>query len=486
MRMYGILSKIPHPLNPEAAKPQRKTKGKPMKNPDNINAVATNIINTAAVSAVHTEDNPASPVPAKTVAAETLGCKVNACDTQAMLELFIKEGYSAVDFSQKADVYLINTCAVTNTGDKKSRQMIRRARKQNPGAIVIAAGCYVQTNPNDAASATGADILIGNTERANIVERVKDFERGKAPQKKVAQITDERIFEEVKIENLNGHTRAYVKIQDGCDNFCSYCIVPYARGRARSRKTADCVSQCKRLAENGFTEIVLSGINIASYGKDLENENLTGLIAAIHEIPEIKRIRFSSADPRLMTYEFVSFLKSLPKICDFFHLSLQSGCDKTLLRMNRGYDTALYAKTAGVIRDFYPGSAITTDIIVGFPGETENDFQESFNFCNKMRFAKIHVFPFSAKKGTAACAMDGQVPYAEKKKREEVMLALAKNLRNSFLDKNAGKIKSVLFEKEENGFLSGYTQNYISVKSNDCGARVNSVKDVLLIRDMIS
>ncbi|MDR1688412.1 MAG: tRNA (N(6)-L-threonylcarbamoyladenosine(37)-C(2))-methylthiotransferase MtaB [Clostridiales bacterium] len=444
----------------------------------------TNSINAKLHSETAAKES-AAYMSAKTIAAETLGCKVNACDTQAMLELFIKEGYRAVDFSQPADVYLINTCSVTNIGDKKSRQMIRRAKKQNPAAIVVAAGCYAQTNPAEA-SATGADILIGNTERANAVYYVKEFEREKTARKTVSQITDERIFEELQIENLNGHTRGYVKIQDGCDNFCSYCIVPYARGRARSRKIQDCVSQCKRLAENGFTEIVLSGINIASYGKDLENETLTGLIAAIHDIPGIKRIRFSSADPRLMTNSFIGFLKTLPKICDFFHLSLQSGCDKTLLRMNRKYDTALYASTAESIRSFYPDAAITTDIIVGFPGETEKDFRDSYDFCGKMRFAKIHVFPFSAKKGTAACSMEGQVPYAEKKKREEAMLILAQNLRGGFLDENAGKIKSVLFEKEENGFLSGYTENYISVKTENCAAKVNTVKNVLLKRHMIS
>lgn len=421
----------------------------------------------------------------KRIATVTLGCKVNAYDTQAMLEIFVKNGYSVVDFSEEADVYLINTCTVTNLGDKKSRQMIRRAKKQNLNSIVIAAGCYAQVKPDEVAAIEGVDLIVGTAERGNVFELVEAYQKGFIRTKTVGDVSNVKEFEKLKIESLKGHTRAYVKIQEGCDSFCSYCIVPYARGRARSRALTDCVLECKRLAENGFKEIVLSGIHVASYGKDLVGESLTDVIAAVQAIDGIERIRLSSLEPSVITDAFLDRVKESDKICDHFHLSLQSGCDKTLRGMNRKYDTNVYEAAVSKIRNYYPDVGLTTDIIVGFPGETQQDFEESMRFCEKMEFSKIHVFPFSAKEGTRAYGMDGQISLREKKERTDEFIKLSEKQRDKFLDANTGRRVSVLFERMTGGMLWGYTTNYIQVRSQGEGIGENSIHNVILSKDCI-
>lgn len=421
----------------------------------------------------------------KRIATMTLGCKVNAYDTQAMLEMFLKNGYNAVDFSEEADIYLINTCTVTNLGDKKSRQMIRRAKKQNLNSIVIAAGCYAQVKPEEVAAIEGVDLLVGTSERGRVVELVEVYQNGLSGAKIVGDISKEKEFEKLQIESLKGHTRAYVKIQEGCDSFCSYCIVPYARGRARSRSLQDCVLECKRLAENGFKEIVLSGIHVASYGKDLDGESLTDVVAAVQGIEGIERIRLSSLEPSIITEFFLESVKKCDKVCDHFHLSLQSGCDKTLQGMNRKYDIHIYETAVSKIRMYYPDAGLTTDIIVGFPGETRHDFEESLCFCENMEFSKIHVFPFSAKVGTKAYSMDGQISLREKKERADKFIALSDKLRDKFLDANSGKTMPVLFEKMTDGILEGYTTNYIQVRSQIEGIGKNTIHSVVLSKDCI-
>jgi len=410
---------------------------------------------------------------AKRVAVFTLGCKINAYDTQAMLEKFLKNGYEYVDFEDEADVYLVNTCAVTNIACKKSRQMIKRAALKNRNALVVAAGCYLGERPD----VPGADIVIGPCEKSRVYEIVQAYKQDAGVSNDVSDIDG---FEGLSVEGYAGQTRAYVKIQDGCDSFCSYCIVPYIRGPSRSRKKNDCVDECRRLAENGFKEVVLTGVNAASYNRD--GDTLIDIIAAVSDIAGIKRIRLSSLDPLIITDTFLDTIKGIPKVCDHFHLSLQSGCDKILRDMNRRYDTAFYEGAVGRIRQIYPNAGLTTDIIAGFPGETQRDFETSINFCEKIKFSKIHVFPFSARKGTAAYNMPGQVPSAEKKQRAREFISLSDRLRQNFLDACAGAVAPVLFESAVNGAYEGHTANYIKVV-NQKGLAVNTIADIILKRE---
>jgi len=459
---------------------------------------------------------------AKLIAAVTLGCKVNAYDTQAMLEIFYKNGYEYADFDGAADIYLINTCTVTSLGDKKTRQMIRKAKNKNKDAIVIAAGCFSQMKPREA-QLCGADIVIGTQRRGRIMQILREYQDGSgsanitdvpadvsstaktadipadnsdsakttdipaniSDNAKITDIPYASEFEELTIGGYDNHTRAYVKIQDGCDNFCAYCIVPYARGRSRSRKFGDCVSECEKLAENGFKEIVLSGIHLASYGKDLQREKLPDIIKAAQAINGIERIRLGSLDPRLINDEFLEQIKTCSKLCDHFHLSLQSGCDKTLSAMGRKYDTEFFEDAVMKIRRHYPNAALTTDIIVGFPGESAYDFEQSMDFCARVRFAKMHIFPFSAKKGTKAYDMAAQVKSGEKKARTESFRTLSDRLRGEFLDANEGRLAPVLFERVSEGVCEGYTTNYIAVRSDKAENSVNSIKIMVLSRSNI-
>ena len=339
----------------------------------------------------------------KKIAFITLGCKVNLYDTEAMAELFTEKGYEVVDFEEYADVYLINTCTVTNLGDKKSRQMIRRAKRINPNSVVVATGCYAQVASEEVAKIEGINIVIGTKNRSEIVETVENYVAENGVVNNVSDIMGEKEFEPLQISRLTNRTRAYIKIQEGCNRYCTYCIIPYARGPIRSRKPEEVIEEVKKLAENGFKEVVLTGIHVASYGLDLGNITLADIIEKVHSVNGIERIRFSSMEPLAIDDDFVARMAKLPKVCDHYHLSLQSGCNRTLKRMNRKYNAEQYAEACERLRNAFPNVAITTDIIVGFPDETEEDFKESLAFAKKMKLDKIHTFPYSPKNGHSSC-----------------------------------------------------------------------------------
>ncbi|NLM12630.1 MAG: tRNA (N(6)-L-threonylcarbamoyladenosine(37)-C(2))-methylthiotransferase MtaB [Epulopiscium sp.] len=398
----------------------------------------------------------------------TLGCKVNQYETEAMIELFKNEHYEIVSFDEYADVYVINTCTVTNLGDRKSRQMIRRAKKINPDSIVVVVGCYVQTAPEEVQAIEGVNIVVGTDHRSKIIELIRQYEEEQNMINAVDDIMNVKTFEELSVHQLEGRTRAYLKIQEGCNQFCTYCIIPYARGPIRSRQPENIMKEVKNLVNNGFKEIVLTGIHVASYGKDLEDMDLLKIIEMVHTIDGLKRIRLSSIEPRIITEEFVNRIKSLPKICPHFHLSLQSGCDTTLKRMNRKYDTAQFKKAVDLLRENIEDIALTTDIIVGFPGETEEEFKASYNFVKEIGFAQIHVFKYSPRKGTPAAKMSNQISPEIKDKRSHQMILLGEEMQKSFLTKQVGKTLEVLFENlvdNQKDFYEGYTPNYLKVNA---------------------
>lgn len=404
----------------------------------------------------------------KKIAFTTLGCKVNLYDTEAMIELFEKKGYSIVEFEDFADIYVINTCTVTNLGDKKSRQMIRRAKSKNPNSIIVATGCYSQVAPEEVSKIEGINIVVGTKNRLEIVETVEKYleENSNEILNTVSDIMKERIFEPLSISDLKDRTRAYLKIQEGCNNFCTYCIIPFARGPIRSRKPEDVLEEVEKLAKNGFKEIVLTGIHILAYGLDLKEENIRfiDIIEKVHTIEGIERIRFSSIEPIVITDEFIERIKKLPKVCNHYHLSLQSGSNNTLQRMKRRYTKEEYEIAIAKLRKNFEDVAITTDIIVGFPGETEEDFIESYDFIEKIKLAKIHAFPYSPKKGTKAALFENQISNEEKANRNKKMIALGNKLNLEFLESMIGKTVPVLFErKNEKGFFEGHTTNYINV-----------------------
>lgn len=365
----------------------------------------------------------------KKVAIHSLGCKVNSYEAESMEIMLRDEGYEIVPFSEdvQADIYIINTCSVTNIADRKSRQMLHKAKKMNPEAVVVAAGCYVQADPDGVKKDECVDIILGNNMKISIVEALNDYFGGSDKTSYLVDINDKyQEYESLKINQTGEHTRAYIKIQDGCNQFCSYCIIPYVRGRVRSRKPEDIVNEVKTLAAAGVKEVVLTGIHISSYGTDLENISLIELIEAIHEIEGIKRIRLGSLEPRIITEEFAKRIAGLEKICPHFHLSLQSGCDKTLKAMNRKYNTEEYYEGCVKLREVFDNPAITTDVIVGFPGETEEDFLETRKFLEKVHFYEMHIFKYSRRKGTVADKMKEQVADTVKSERSAVLLALEK------------------------------------------------------------
>ncbi len=412
----------------------------------------------------------------KTVASHALGCKVNQYESEAIGELFSQKGYELVDIDQQADVYIINTCTVTNLGDKKSRQLIRKVKRQNPNAIVVAVGCYAQTAPKEVMAMEGVNIVVGTKERKKIVELVEQYENKQNVQSYVSEIMQEREFEPLSIQRLENRTRAYLKIQDGCSQFCTYCIIPYARGPIRSRKPEDVLSEVKRLSENGFQEVILAGIHVASYGKDFKNTTLLELVEKVHDVKGIERIRFSSIEPNIVTEAFAKALSRLPKVCDHFHLSLQSGCDKTLKAMNRKYDTQGYAHAVALLREHMKNVAVTTDMIVGFPQETEEDFLQSYDFAKKMGFAKIHVFPYSPKKGTPAASMTGQLPNAVKNQRSQKLMQLSNVMAEAFLKKFLHNEMPVLYERAiAEDMYEGHTTNYIKVHGKSTSDVTNSI-----------
>jgi len=417
----------------------------------------------------------------KKAASYALGCKVNQVESEAIAEAFAERGYEIVDINDKADVYVINTCSVTNLGDKKSRQLIRRVKRTNPDAIVVAVGCYAQTAPEDIKKIEGINIILGTKGRNEIVDYVENYNAEQGIDCHVGEIMKERAFEPISVNKLAGRTRAYLKIQDGCSQFCAYCIIPYARGPIRSRDEEEVLSEVRILAENGFKEVVLTGIHVASYGKDLKTTNLLQVMKKVHEIDGIERIRLSSIEPNIVTEEFASEMAALPKACHHFHLSLQSGCNKTLKEMNRKYTAEKYTEAVEILRKHMPDVAITTDIIVGFPGETDEDFEECYAFAEKTGFAKIHVFPYSPKRGTPAAARKDQVSPQKKDERSEKLMALSDKMAEDFISRYVGKTMSVLFEQcHDDGTFEGHTSNYINVTVKSEKALKNVIADVTI------
>ena len=419
----------------------------------------------------------------KRVAAITLGCKVNLYDTQAMLELFQNKGYEIVPFGSEADIYIINTCTVTNMGDKKSRQMIQRAAKHN--TLVIVTGCYAQMNPEAVKRIRGVNLVLGTKERERIVEIAEAYSDNMGVYSYVSDVRSETDIELLRVTKFytDGRTRAFLKIQDGCDNFCSYCIIPYARGPARSREPDDVLSEAHRLSVNGYKEIVLTGIHAASYGKDLKNTSLVEILLLLNEIKGIERIRLSSIDPVIVNREFIKVLSSLPKLCDHFHLSLQSGCNSVLRRMNRHYTAEHYRESADMLKAAFPGGSLTTDIIAGFPGETQAEFEQTLIFVEKIGFMKIHVFPFSPKTGTDAASMPNQVSDTIKSKRVALLMEISKGSGQAFMEAFIGKALKVLIEKQhETGVFEGHATNYIKVRTRSLTNIVNQIKIVRVDR----
>jgi threonylcarbamoyladenosine tRNA methylthiotransferase MtaB len=403
----------------------------------------------------------------KKAALHNLGCKVNAYETEAMQQLLERAGYEIVPFTEFADVYVINTCSVTNMADKKSRQMLHRARKLNPDAIVVGAGCYVQTKEAQNLVDETIDIVIGNNRKHELLQLLEEYTASGRRTGSVADINHEKQeYEELFLEKTGEHTRAFIKVQDGCNQFCSYCIIPFARGRVRSRRLADVKEEVHRLAEHGYKEVVLTGIHLSSYGVDI-NENLLHLIETVHEIDGIERIRLGSLEPRIVTEEFTRRLSQLPKICPHFHLSLQSGCDTVLARMNRRYDTAEYEAGCMLLRKYFEHPAITTDIIVGFPGETEEEFETTQNYLERIHFYEMHIFKYSKREGTKAAVMQNQVSEDVKARRSARLLELEKKMSKEFREEYLGKEVTVLMEEpysyEGKSYYIGYTREYVKV-----------------------
>ena len=418
----------------------------------------------------------------KKVASHALGCKVNQYESEAIAELFAERGYEVVGIDEPADVYVINTCTVTNFGDKKSRQLIRKVKRQNPDAIVAAIGCYAQTQPEKIKEIEGVNLIVGTNKRSEIVDLVENYSAQQGTICTVGEILKDHSFEHLSIQKLEGRTRAYLKIQDGCSQFCTYCIIPYARGPVRSRSIDDIAEEVETLAKNGFKEVVLAGIHVASYGKDLEGTTLLDVIKRVHGVDGIERIRFSSIEPNFATEEFVSELAKLPKVCDHFHLSLQSGCNKTLKRMNRKYTAEQYIESAERLKKYFPNVAFTTDIIAGFPGETEEDFEESYKFAEKIRFSKIHAFPYSPKTGTPAAKMPDQVLNSVKNERTNRLISLSNRMADEFIEGFVGKTMPVLYEQEiAEGVYEGYTTNYIRVHSKSDKNLCNVIADTKIM-----
>ena len=418
-------------------------------------------------------------------ALHNLGCKVNSYETEAMQQLLEAAGYQIVDFEEKADVYIINTCSVTNVADKKSRQMLHRAKAKNPEALVVAAGCYAQAAGEKLLEDTAIDLVIGNNKKAELVQLLEERLAGQEPQDAVIDISAAQEYEALHIERQADHTRAFIKVQDGCNQFCSYCIIPYTRGRVRSRRPEDVEKEVRDLAEKGYQEIVLTGIHLSSYGTDFkeEHQDLLELTKRLHQISGVKRIRFGSLEPRLITEEFARELSAMEKICPHFHLSLQSGCDATLKRMNRHYTCEDYLYRCGILRKYFEDPAITTDVIVGFPGETDEEFAETKKFLEKVHFYEMHVFKYSRRAGTRADRMPDQVPEPVKTKRSAELLALEKEMSKAYRASFLGRETEVLLEEpvEIGGarYMMGHTKEYVKAAVPEAGGKNCFVRGVL-------
>lgn len=403
----------------------------------------------------------------KQVALHNLGCKVNAYELEAMQQLLEEDGgYEIVPFAPGADIYIINTCTVTNIADRKSRQMLHRAKKMNPNALVVATGCYVQAKGTELEKDPAIDIVIGNNKKGELISILKEYERDTEHYNYIIDINRTHDYEELAISQTAEHTRAYIKVQDGCNQFCTYCIIPYARGRVRSRRKEEVVAEVMRLAGNGCREVVLTGIHLSSYGVDLEEkETLLTLIQAVHAVDGIDRIRLGSLEPGIVTEEFAQAIAELPKVCPHFHLSMQSGCDATLKRMNRRYDTEQFYDRCRILRKYYEKPAITTDIIAGFPGETQEEFECTRAFVDRVDFYETHVFKYSRREGTKAAVMDGQVPEQVKAERSHALIALGEEHKAAYLKYFEGKTLEVLFEekvvKDGETWWMGHSREYI-------------------------
>ena len=432
----------------------------------------------------------------KKVALHNLGCKVNAYETEAMQELLEKHGYEIVPFQEGADVYIINTCTVTNMADRKSRQMLHKAKKMNPDAIVVATGCYAQADTEKLKEDTAVDLILGNNQKTQIVEALEEYEKEHAKQVQVIEINHTKEYEELSIASTAEHVRAYIKVQDGCNQFCTYCIIPFARGRVRSRKIEEVLREVETLAAKGYKEVVLTGIHLSSYGVDFpkeERESLLSLIQAVSRVEGISRIRLGSLEPRIITEEFLEGIVKTGKVCPHFHLSLQSGCNKTLKNMNRRYSAQEYAEKCELIRKFYPAPALTTDVIVGFPQETEEDFEESYEFVKKIHFYETHIFKYSRRHGTKAASMDGQLTEAAKAQRSDRMLELHEIRAREYEEAMIGKKMELLLEEEieidDRPWYVGHSREYVrAVISKTDAHRVNdlvTVKAVAFVRDHI-
>lgn len=416
----------------------------------------------------------------------TLGCKVNQYESEAVEELFVQKGYEKA--ANNADIYVINTCTVTNMSDRKSRQMISRARRDNPEAVVAVMGCYSQVKPEEVAAIEGVDIVLGSRNKENVVELCEDVLQNKGAIDKIIAPSESKTFEELQISNQTEMTRAYLKIQDGCNMYCSYCLIPYARGNIVSRDIPSIVEETKRLADNNFKEIVLTGIHVSSYGKDFGDESsLIDVIEAVAKVDGIERIRLSSMEPRHISIEFLERMKATGKACDHFHLSLQSGSDDVLKAMNRKYDRTLYKEKVEEIRQIFPNAGITTDIIVGFPGETEDNHKETMDFANEIKFSKTHLFKFSPREGTRAAKMGDQINGNIKKDRLHHLEKIEEANRKAFLENQVGKILSVLVESKSDleGYSGGYSTNYlkVNVKENIPANTIINVKITEIIND---
>ncbi len=440
----------------------------------------------------------------KSVALHNLGCKVNAYEMDAMQQMLQERGYKIVPFDQLADIYIINTCTVTNIADRKSRQMLHRAKKQNPDAVVVAVGCYVQTGEETVEKDEAIDLAIGNNRKKDLIpilegyleeRETKDAHRHVSD---VIAIGETREYEEMSLKKTAEHTRAYIKIQDGCNQFCSYCIIPYARGRVRSREEKDIFAEVTQLVEAGYQEIVLTGIHLSSYGIDRGEPELLQLLEKLHDIEKLRRIRLGSLEPRIITEEFAGRISRMPKICPHFHLSLQSGCDSVLQRMNRRYDSGEYFEKTQLLRKYYEDPAITTDVIVGFPGETWEEFEQTRKFVEKVQFFEMHIFKYSRRHGTRAAQMDGQLTEAQKAERSNILLELERAMSRSYRERFLGSEVEVLLEekKEIDGrnYWIGHTPQYvrIALEAADNTDRHNTLirgraadflqEDILLIR----
>ena len=412
----------------------------------------------------------------KTVSFYTLGCKVNQYETNAMEQQFIKNNYEIVENTQKADIYVINTCTVTNIAERKSRQMLRRVKEINPSAVLVVCGCYAQVAKNELEQIPEIDIILGINEKNEIVQIVENYMEKMAEQDKRSQeaeiddVSKQKEFLDFGDVTYTEKNRAVVKVQDGCNMFCSYCIIPYARGRIRSRKIESVVSEIEKIAKEGIKEVVITGIHVASYGKDFDNENtskkirLIDLLEAINKIDGIDRIRLSSLEPTIVDEKFATRLSKLDKICDHFHLSLQSGCDETLKRMNRKYTTQIYRDAVVTLRKYYPEASFTTDVIVGFPGETDEEFAKTYEFLKEIDFYRLHVFKYSPRRGTVAEKMPNQIDGNKKEERSNKLIELSNSTENKHNQSYIGKTVKVLFEEFEDGFFKGHTTNYMMVK----------------------